>query len=93
MNRACGKNGGSPMPITFLRLLLNRGYPVSLAIPKPRSSDSPDGKKNSLRSLRYDTLDFFTTGSPAWSVTHPVATRRSTSNWRSGVYCAEGAAR
>ena len=57
MNRACEKDGDSPMPITFLRLPPSRGYPVSLAIPEPGSSDLPGGKKNSLRSLRYGTLD------------------------------------
>jgi len=57
MNRACEKSGDSPMPITFLRLPPSRRYPVSLAIPEPGSSDSPGGKKNSLWSLRYGTLD------------------------------------
>jgi len=51
MNRACEKSGDSPMPITFLLLPPSRGYPVSLATPEPGSSDSPDGKKNSLRRL------------------------------------------
>ena len=31
-----------------------------------------------------------TTASPAWSATFPAATHASTSNWRSGVFCAEG---
>lgn len=57
MNRACEKSGDSPMPICFLRLPLSRGWPVSSATPKPESSDSLGGKKNSLRSLRYDPLD------------------------------------
>ena len=56
MNRACEKSGDSPMPITFLRLPPSRGVPVSLVIPKPGSSDSPDGKKNSLRELKIGTL-------------------------------------
>ncbi len=34
-----------------------------------------------------------TTASSAWSETSLAATRASTSNWRSGVFCAEGAAR
>jgi hypothetical protein len=58
MNRACEKSDDSPMPITFLRLTPSRGYPASLVIPDPGSSDSPDGKKNSLRKLRYGALDF-----------------------------------
>ena len=57
MNRACEKNGDSPMLITFLRLRPSRGYPVSLVIPEPGLSDSPDGKKNNLWSLRHGTLD------------------------------------
>ena len=56
MNRSCERNGDSPMPISFLRLALGRGCPVSLAIPEPESSDLPDGKKNSLRCLRYGAL-------------------------------------
>jgi hypothetical protein len=34
-----------------------------------------------------------TIASSAWSETSPVATRGFTSNWRSGVFCVEGAAR
>jgi len=34
-----------------------------------------------------------TTASSAWSAISPVATRVSPSNWRSGVFRAEGAAR
>ena len=57
MNRACERSDDSPMPISFLRLARGRGYPVSLGIPKPGSSDSPDDKKNSLWGLRYGTPD------------------------------------
>jgi len=57
MNRACEKSGDSLIPISFLRLPLSRGCLVSLATPKRESSDSPDGKKNNLWSLRYGTLD------------------------------------
>lgn len=64
MNRACEKNGDSPMPITFLLLPLNRQYAVSLVTPKPGSSDSPDGKKNNLRMLRYSTPDFLRPQAP-----------------------------
>jgi hypothetical protein len=35
----------------------------------------------------------FTIANSAWSETFPVATRASTSNWRSGVFRAEGVAR
>jgi hypothetical protein len=64
MKRACEKNGDSPMPITFLHLPLNRRYPVSLVTPKPGSSDSPDGKKNNLRMLRYGTADLLRPQAP-----------------------------
>src|SRR5512139_3710026 len=64
MNRACEKNGDSPMPITSLLLPLNRRYPVSLVTPKLGSSASPDGKKNNLRMLRYDTPDFLRPQAP-----------------------------
>jgi len=53
MNRACEKSDDSPMPISFLLLLLSRGCRVSLATQKPESSNSLGGKKNCLRSLWY----------------------------------------
>ena len=65
MNRSCEKGGDSPMHITFLRLSPNKGYPVSLAIPKPGSSGLGDSKKNSLRRLRYGTLDLLRPQAPS----------------------------
>ena len=65
MNRACEKSGDSLMLITFIRLPPSRRYPVSLATPKPGSSISPGGKKNSLRSLRYGPLDILRSEAPA----------------------------
>ena len=64
MNRACERNDDSLMPITSLRLPLSRGYPVSLAIPGLGSSDSHDGKKNSLRMLRYSPPDLLRPQTP-----------------------------
>jgi len=55
MNRICERNDDSPMLISSLRLSQGRGCRVSLGIPEPELSDSPDGKKNNLWSLRYGT--------------------------------------
>ena len=58
MRAACENIEDSGMHIGFLGSSLNTQFQVSLAIPKPGSSGSTAGGKNSLWSLRLDSSYF-----------------------------------
>src|SRR4030042_2283251 len=61
--------------------------------PKARVIRFTRRQKKQSAELAVRSTGYSTIGSSGWSETSPAATRASTSNWRSGVFCAEGAAR
>jgi len=61
--------------------------------PKARVIRFTRRQKKQFAELAVQPTGPSTTASYAWFAISPVATRAFTSNWRFGVFCAEGAAR